>query len=371
MLVQNTNHHHKIHDTDFLAFTYPPAKTKLVQAPRALVTGNKKPVVSTDAALPLKKRKLNDNFGSKPGENIQKEFDNLQNELKKRFEIAYSNLQPKGLRSIQKNRTEDEDLVNAINGDLWELKEGRYQGSQADKVALFNRLSFEASLEIKYNVNLTHNGTEWSESDLVALDIQLGSIPSKFASGDPNLREIRMQKMAPGVGGMNYGRGLITLPTGGVSYSMIHEIGHDFDDENPKWNEFKALSGWKDVTSQFTEISGDYDKGGAYIPAEGTAKLKKDTKLYQDGTPIDIDGDGKSDGTLQLQHGRAMVYNSSANFFRDYARVDPYEDFAVTFDAFFKKPWDLKASCPDKFQFMLDFTGVDPTKAKFRSAVKI
>lgn len=69
---------------------------------------------------------------------------------------------------------------------------------------------------------------------------------------------------------------------------VIHEIGHNFDDENVNWTAWKSISGW-------TQTPG---------------KDKDDYRLAGDGT---------------------WYYKETAVFARDYGRHDPREDFATYF----------------------------------------
>lgn len=94
---------------------------------------------------------------------------------------------------------------------------------------------------------------------------------------------------------------------------LIHEIGHNWDDENPEWGDWKDLSGWKDI-------------------------------LF-----------------VSWQH------DDNANFASDYAESHPREDFAETFAAYFAfeygeefhrdEPSAVNSSVTiqDKINFMDDF----------------
>jgi hypothetical protein len=262
------------------------------------------------------------------------------------------------------------DLCDALDEDLKEIQKGD-GGSLTDRVTLYNRVAHEEQLEVKYNLNLTSNDAPktratWSEEELQALDEELSKLPVGFTLFDYQLREIQRKVLLDGSGGVNYG-GLIALPegAGAVRHAMIHEIGHDFADDNPKWNEFLALSGWKDVSEQFSDISGDDKKDPAtgqlhYAPYDGDARLNRDGKIYSDGEVIDLDGDGRDDGVVQVHYGKVMVCDQDARFVSDYAHTNPGDDFAECFKAFFRNPETLKAADPGKYEFMVDFTGQDP-----------
>ena len=215
-------------------------------------------------------------------------------------------------------------------------------------------------------------GAEWTEEDLKDLDEQLGRLPKKFTVESTSLREIRMEPQSAGVAGFNDGQ-IISVKSGEVDWALIHEIGHNFDNENPKWKQFQAISGWKDVTGKFDKISDDY-AGDTYDWDGGTARLKRDGKIYKDGDMIDLDGDGKTDGIVQVHYGKVMIYDPDAAFIADsnkggitnYSYVNPKEDFAETFKYFFTDPKELKKVAPEKFQFMVDYVGYDPTQAVYK-----
>lgn len=220
-------------------------------------------------------------------------------------------------------------------------------------------LEKKEALEEAYDVNLTG---KWSMADLNDLEKTFALIKNKkFTTQNPKLQTIHLENLPPGVGGSNYGNGLIKILPGKVGQVLLHEIGHDFDIENPQWKDFQKMSGWREVTAQFTKISSDYDSGGAYRPYDGTALLKRDGQLVNDGESIDLDGDGKVDGVAQVNSGKVFIYDKEAKFVSAYAHTNPKEDFAETFENFFRNPEILKKRCPDKFLFMVNFAGYDPT----------
>lgn len=312
---------------------------------------------------------LSKNYGKHPKESVDKKLSHLESTLKndRRYyliQVAKNILNPSKSHYYL-------DLVNATTDDLQDLKEAK-KGKRSEKISAYNRISHEFELETTYNINLTSKGMEWSETDLNTLGDQLDNLPKKFTKNDPNLHTIEMAKQEPGVGGYNTGDGFISIAKGGVKHAIIHEIGHDFDNENPKWSDFLSLSGWQDVTSQFQSISSD-DINGTYAPYSGTALLKTDGNIYKDGDKVDLNGDGKTDGKIQVHYGKVMVVNESASFITQYASSNPYDDFAETFKMFFTDTASanlLKKTCPEKFQFMVDYTGVDPLNIKSKSKIQ-
>lgn len=254
-----------------------------------------------------------------------------------------------------------EDLVNALSTDISELQAGEGSGSVEDKMNLYNRLAFEFHLEVEYNINITGVGVTWTQAELQELEDQLEMLPPDFTVFNHNLREIRREAMQPGVGGYNTGSGLIALGSGNVGRSIIHEIGHDFDNENPRWDDFLAASGWVNHSSDFTDISSDFT-GNTYTPYNGSARYS-DGQIYNDGDPIDLDGDGIDDGIVQVHYGQVYVCDADADFISNYASTNPLDDFADCLKFFCKDPQQLKNDCPDKYQFMVEFMGYDPLAA--------
>ena len=100
---------------------------------------------------------------------------------------------------------------------------------------------------------------------------------------------------------------------------VIHEIGHNWDDENPEWNKWKGISGW-------------------------TKTLKGDKEQYNQS------GDGK------------WLYKDNAVFARNYGSFNPKEDFATYFTKVVMDDngWSFDnfgsgGTDPLKEQFMRDF----------------
>jgi hypothetical protein len=76
-----------------------------------------------------------------------------------------------------------------------------------------------------------------------------------------------------------------------VASTVVHELAHNWDTENGKFDEWKSLSGW----------------------------IKKTTA----GAGQTLSKDGQ------------WVYNTNAPFARDYGKTNPYEDFTTSFEAYF------------------------------------
>jgi hypothetical protein len=100
--------------------------------------------------------------------------------------------------------------------------------------------------------------------------------------------------------------------------AVFHEIGHNWDDENDEWLHFKSLSGW-----------------------------------FEDNP--------HSDRFVQSGNGK-WWHLQDADFINDYAKENPREDFAASFEAYFARALptgpthdEVHAAIPDKFDFVYYF----------------
>src|SRR5262249_17425429 len=129
-----------------------------------------------------------------------------------------------------------------------------------------------------------------------------------------------------------------------MTETLVHEIGHHFDDENPKWKQFKALSGWHDV--------GD---------AKATSLKKFKDGDHVKGKQLGL-ADKETEYVVTRAYGRMYVYKSNAKFgvggsTGDYAKSNPLDDFAETMMQYLVVPDDLKRESLDKYNFMKEFLG--------------
>ncbi|HAA62417.1 MAG TPA: hypothetical protein DCE39_15960 [Planctomycetaceae bacterium] len=116
---------------------------------------------------------------------------------------------------------------------------------------------------------------------------------------------------------------------------VFHEIGHNWDDENPGWSEFKDLSGWKRTVF-------DRDPGSAYEEAGTLFSESEDNNWW---------------------------YLCGSEFASSYGDTSPREDFATTFAFYFMDLAGLdypdssldsdnaatKRRLGDKYEFMADW----------------
>ena len=100
-----------------------------------------------------------------------------------------------------------------------------------------------------------------------------------------------------------------------VASTVIHELAHNWDNENANYTQWKALSGW---------VSGS-----------------------------------NPNANQTLSQDESWVYNSTAEFARSYGRTNPREDFATTFEAYYAlKSGDLSYSELVRQTAKLNFIGL-------------
>lgn len=112
--------------------------------------------------------------------------------------------------------------------------------------------------------------------------------------------------------------------------SVLHEIGHNWDDENPYWSEFKDLSGWKQTLF-------DRDPGSAYVESN---------TLFTSG----------SDNT--------WWYLSGTEFARKYGDHGPHDDFATIFAFALMNDAGLQDDGTDLYDYSDDFGSYRETNAE-------
>lgn len=146
----------------------------------------------------------------------------------------------------------------------------------------------------------TPSEIEQVDESLAFLHHQVGNTKLLKRKGGGEITIQRLGAQTDGnfsVGGINSGGSLITVLDATFAGSqenlnriMFHEVGHNWDDENDNWDDWKDISNWT----------------GFLWPWESTAGLTGST-----------DGD--------------WWHDSSATFARNYGRTNPMEDFATYF----------------------------------------
>ena len=247
------------------------------------------------------------------------------------------------------------DLASTTKEDLGQLK-GWEKLSKDDKVDLYNRIAHEASVELKHNVNLTYgkkDGKHWSAKEMKDIDAGLSKLPPALGLENEKLLNLRRFKeitkddgskvaaWAKGNGDIEFSdmgvAGPYRLTHKGVppvAETILHEVGHHFDDENPKWKAWNRISGWNDLGSA------------------GSSSLTKfkDGQTYS-GKALGL-ADEKGQYVVTRRYGRTYVYNKNANFMGWYAKTNPKDDFSESMMQYFYNSADFKTNAPDKWKFM-------------------
>jgi Ca2+-binding RTX toxin-like protein len=154
-----------------------------------------------------------------------------------------------------------------------------------------------------------YEAKDWSNADIERLDAALAVLHREV--GNTTLLktswgwEVTFERYGGTGRGFNSG-GRITLTDAQFDRSdnylrgyVLHEIGHNWDDENPNWDAFKLLSGWTSIN-----------------PNNSTVFAKAEHYNWW--------------------------YRKNADFARGYAKNSPYDDFAESFAAYFmdQAGWD-------------------------------
>ncbi len=250
------------------------------------------------------------------------------------------------------------DLSKITKEDLGQLKDWKAL-SKGDKIKLYNRVAHEAHVELKHNVNLTYgktSGKKWSEKEMTDIDKGLSKLPPSLGLENEKLYNLRRFKdiiasdgdkvaaWAKANGDIEFSdigvAGPYRLTHKGVppvAETILHEVGHHFDDENKKWNGWQKISGWNDI-------------GGA--KATGLTKFE-DGKEYS-GKDLGLK-DEKGTYVVTRRYGRTYVYNKNSNFMGAYAKTNPKDDFSESLMQYFYNPTEFKSKAPEKYKFMDEF----------------
>ncbi len=186
-----------------------------------------------------------------------------------------------------------------------------------------------ASWSVTYNGStINYTGGAWTDNEVELIDQALAVL--HHTTGDTTfLKEkdgTEMTYQRVGTSSSNFiawnggdvhtfADGTFTGSNDGVLQIVFHEIGHNWDSENAKWDDWKKLSSW---TQDDKSADANFIAGG----------------------------------------NGGWFYSSGADFVRNYAKTNPKEDFACSFSAYFMdqlgKPFGGggAANAADKMNFM-------------------
>jgi hypothetical protein len=125
-----------------------------------------------------------------------------------------------------------------------------------------------------------------------------GYIAYNEVDGNNDANDLKANELGVSFAGFNTNDGRVFFngltfdgSTYDVASTVIHELAHNWDNENSKFTQWKALSGWVNKSTPGTNQT-----------------LSKDKK---------------------------WVYTTGTEFARDYGKTNPYEDFSTTFEAYY------------------------------------
>jgi hypothetical protein len=199
----------------------------------------------------------------------------------------------------------DDGLFGGNGADILDGGDDQDRFLYEDDDQLEDKSSEDAKLEFK------SGDEDWDEDEIEAIDGAL-AILHRFTSDDTLLetnwgRRLKFSRdAAHGNATASNNDALNTITFYNLAFSrstidlhqtLFHEIGHNWDDENPYWSEFKDLSGWN-----WTFL--DWNPGSA----------------YEESNTLFTGGDDNN-----------WWYLSGTEFARDYGDHKPQDDFATVF----------------------------------------
>jgi Ca2+-binding RTX toxin-like protein len=190
----------------------------------------------------------------------------------------------------------------------------RFLLQDADKLPDFvqSLVASDAKLTFKNS-----SSWSWTDEEVIGVDEALRMLHLKVAStrllrlaNGGAVKFVRVKAFdKPKTLGRNDSSGTIRVATlafkEGLTTTILHEIGHNWDSENPRWKQFLSLSGWTTVWAPGLTRSVDSDRGVWYYRSNASfASWRVEHPVTEQPT--------------------------------EYGRWNPYEDFATTFDAYFR-----------------------------------
>jgi hypothetical protein len=189
-----------------------------------------------------------------------------------------------------------------------------YGGNDADRFLVMDGQAEQKDAVLSDAIVRFNNGTRtWTSGEIQAMDAGLKQL--HLRTGNDNLLETKTGgSLTVTRGGsstnnaVNQGSGKITMydsafaSEGQTISTTIHEVGHNWDNEHSNWSAWQKLSGWRN-----------------------TKPAGVDATKYVKATDTDEN----------------WWYLKTASFCREYAKTNPREDFASSFQSYFIHKYNL------------------------------
>ncbi|MCP4329279.1 MAG: DUF4157 domain-containing protein [Alphaproteobacteria bacterium] len=300
-------------------------------------------------------------------------FGDISGKLRKIFEIT---ARPSTGSKTQAGKVLSEDDINQIlaaaaadlASELQDYKDelaAAIAANEHDKVTKINRhfeariakllnskrreLKYELRWDVEFNRGLDDAyGRQWSEGDLQKIDELLAKIPPEILYANPDFKGFRREKTHPKHGGFSSeSTGFVTLSGGTPKLSTTaHELGHfaHFADAQ-MFDDFQRISAWQPFTKQNFRM---------FIADEKTRKriLRKLDRHRKNEERDKTVTEGNFIYRYDRYGGNYYRYRADAKFITDYAKTDPQDDFAESFETYLLHPEDLEKAAPKKYAFM-------------------
>lgn len=292
------------------------------------------------------------------------------------------------LERAEKSLTSKSELASTDNGKEYLVSIAYFRGEATNSDGVnCEALNARISLSFRYGLRLTDtspgtfgSGARWSVDELKDVEKALKRLPEGIIISTPVFCELqRVESIGPGILGARYSDGVIRIADlaikhpavekdfpgiGSLQMVLVHEIGHGIQlgrsygriypspegsptieggDDRMDFDEFLGVSGWQVIDRDRWEVT-----------TEG--KLLIDGEEYKIRTPIELDGQRL---ILTFSRGELFAINAEARFsFDDYARTNPWEDYAEAFSEYFLMPKRLFQYAPDKYRFFEEEFGM-------------
>ena len=286
-------------------------------------------------------------------------------------------------------------LLEQLDSDTALLRRGTVSGRDAAEVTVFLE-TFRAriSLELQYGIllrgqeagvqpgiglddePLPSHGVEWTLAQVRSVEATFRALPGVILYTTPMLHEIqRVETLgSPYVLGRRFEDGVVRIADSAINLRALeilypgcsslqvvltHELGHSvqlglypssfqfvpgegiaFADGDPRYQfkEYLGLAGWRIFTP------------GQFQLTNGGLSVQIGEDEYPVGQPVNFNG---QDVIFTLRGGLLLAYKALGPFsLVDYARTNPWEDFAEAFCEYTLRPDRLIVFAPEKFKFL-------------------